>query len=610
MTAVSSSLLGEGLRGTFAIHAGDHAGYVFRDGAAAVRLARSAGVIAVDIETAGLGVDAWTIKAVSIGTANMAHVLDPALDRDAIRDALRVALVLVVHNSPFDVPLLVGAGLMRQADVAKVNDTVVSARLAAPSEIGGRSLGASCELHLGPGYAAAKRSLEQRCRAGAGLSKAHMFKLLGLDSEAYVQYAGYDIVMTARLHAVLPAAVEARTTNHPFKTSGDSAYLLDREQTVNRILLARACRGVEIDTDVIDEIKVELMSRAAEADELLETYGINTDDTVGREMIKAQAMLALDRVGVLPASYPRRQNGAPSADKRYLERIEHPIVDALTLRSQANRFVDDYADKLLELAKFDNRIHPQVAVAQAVTGRMSYSTPPLQQYPDTVRRMMRFDEPVSSMDWSSIEPVYFANVTGETALIEEFEAGGDLYQPVAEAAGVSRKVAKVILLAQLYGQGPMALALRLDRDEDETRALIERVMGPYEQIRKASRAIRNIGDSHGVVQTMSRRVVPLARDPRTGNTRFFGYRAVNYHVQGSCYDLLAEALYEIHRRGLDDTVYIALHDELVVATTAADEVTQIMRTPPPAFVELAGRIPVLRTERVDLGRHWSPKKET
>jgi len=221
--------------------------------------------------------------------------------------------------------------------------------------------------------------------------------------------------------------------------------------------------------------------------------------------------------------------------------------------------------------------------------------------------MMKFDQPATSMDWSSIEPVVIGNLAGQTDWIEGFEAGGDLYEPVAEAAGVPRKVAKVVLLAQLYGQGITSLGWALGLDPDQTKVVIDRVMGPLDRVRTAIRAIRNVGDKYGMVQTISGRICPLDRDYRTGNQTFLGYKGVNYTVQGSAYDLLAEAIVEMHRRGLDDALYVAVHDELVVATEVAHEVEQIMRTPPEALIQHSGRTPVLRVGRTDLGHYWMEK---
>src|SRR4029434_4789829 len=92
------------------------------------------------------------------------------------------------------------------------------------------------------------------------------------------------------------------------------------------------------------------------------------------------------------------------------------------------------------------------------------------------------------MDWSSIEPVLAANLFGETALVEHFEAGGDIYIPVAEALALDRTAAKVVVLAQIYGQGVLSLATRLGRSEDETRELVGQVNDYLGNITKATPA--------------------------------------------------------------------------------------------------------------------------
>jgi DNA polymerase-1 len=240
---------------------------------------------------------------------------------------------------------------------------------------------------------------------------------------------------------------------------------------------------------------------------------------------------------------------------------------------------------------------------------MSIKEPPLQQYPASVRRMMKFDTDAVSLDWSSIEPALFANLAGEMSLIEAYEGGGDLYLPIAQHAGVPRKVAKVILLAQFYGQSRRRLAWSLGLSEDEGSALIDKVMGPLKHITAASTAIKNVASKYGKAQTVSGRICPIAPDYEKGNRAFRGYLAVNYVVQGGAYDLLAEALYAMHLAGLDDAMYVAVHDELVVAAEAAGDVERIMRTPPAALIEQAGRTPVLRVGRSELGRYWLPKED-
>lgn len=583
----------------------DHAVYAFNDGELAVRIARENPEIAVDIETMGLGVDAYSIKVVSIGTVDISVVLDVTTPhgRAAVRDAISAAGRVLFHNSPYDVPPLVNTGLMALEDVDKVWDTLVSARLAYPGERVSKGLGDACSMYLGAKYKMWKSSLERGFRATTGKTKAQLFRELGPSSPAYIAYAAMDVIMTSRLNEVMPAAIEKRLHHELIEKPGDTERLLLREQTVSRLLLRRMCVGIEIDTDAVDELKAEMRGVTARADAVLASYGVDID--LSREKIKRDAVRVLDEMHLLPASWRRLQNGEPSAAAPLLDKLHHPLSDALKLRSQADRFAADYADSCLDLSARDGRIHPEVKILAATTGRMSVGTPPLQQYPSGVRRMLRFDGPVTSLDWSSIEPVFAANAAGDTAVLAEFEAGGDLYLPVADAAGVPRKTAKVVLLAQLYGQSVGALSVGLGRSEEDTADIVEAVMGRMPQVRSMIRAIRTACNSIGFVQTLSGRVVPIALDPRSG--RYQGYLGVNYTIQGGCYDLLSEAIYQMHLQGIGDFLELAVHDELVVSTEVADQVQQIMNTPPPELVELAGRVPVLRTGRADLGEHWTEK---
>jgi DNA polymerase-1 len=57
--------------------------------------------------------------------------------------------------------------------------------------------------------------------------------------------------------------------------------------------------------------------------------------------------------------------------------------------------------------------------------------------------------------------------------------------------------------------------------------------------------------------------------------------------------------------GLADTLYITMHDELVTSSDAADDWEKIMREPPERLVRLAKRVPLLRTDRADMGERWA-----
>ena len=83
-----------------------------------------------------------------------------------------------------------------------------------------------------------------------------------------------------------------------------------------------------------------------------------------------------------------------------------------------------------------------------------------------------------------------------------------------------------------------------------------------------------------------------------------GYLSHNC-IQGSAYDVLANSIVEMDRRGIGDHIQLAMHDELVVDTEVAEEVQQIMLTPPEFLITWAERVPVLRTDRADMGSAWT-----
>lgn len=593
---------------TFKRLPGDSARYAFGDPEGAVRLTRTAPFVAADIETGSASSDnRWRVTALSIGDTHTAFVLDPSdqVHSRAIRDCMSTAQRIVFHNGAYDVPIMHAAGLLKTRDIDRVEDTVVTARLAWPDRAISNSLGPLAERVLGGDYDLFKGALEEGFKAVVGrVSKARMFDRLGLSSPAFVAYSAFDVIVTARAYAALAGPLsEALNPGLPGMRRVDAARLNEREQTVNRALMRASAVGLILDEDAVDSVIDDLRSEANVARKVLVAAGVDPDGHPS--VVKDSILSLLDLQGRIPSSWPRLKNGSLSTDKRWMSKLaESPLVAAAVRMLEAERFIKDYTGGSLRLTH-QGRVRPQVSVLAAVTGRMSYSQPAIQQFPGPVRRIFGFDQAVTSFDWSSIEPVIVGYLAG--ADMSDFEAGGDIYLPVAERAGVTRSEAKTVLLALLYGQGVLGLALRLNISEDEARGISDAVKVAMPEITALIGKVRCYGDQYGAVQTISGRIAPLERDYRSGGRTYTGYRGVNYLVQGSAYDVLAEAIYAMAEVGIADHLRLAIHDELVVDTVVADEVERIMLTPPEDLIDAAGRVPVLRVGRADLGYHWEDK---
>jgi DNA polymerase family A len=576
--------------------------------------------LAVDIEGFGLGRDAMRLKAVTVGTGDHAVILDPRDERQAaaIRWALNQAPALALHNAPFDVPLLVRNGLMFIEDVEKVWDTLVWARLANPGEHNSFRLADCSHEYLGT----PKGDVLEAAFAAMGLSRSEGYKVFDLDRPIYVHGAAIDVLTTARLFPLVRSAAWRRLTDgHPFERWGvqgeEATRLLNREQRINRIFIRRACKGLRVDLEYLDRYRDEVALDRAKAQELLDQYGMEASKP-------AKLTEWLDSQGLIPAGYPRTQGGGSwSGEKAHLARIDHPVVSAFLLAKQADKIENDYLQKVVDNADADDRIHPQTQIFGAsATGRMSMSGDgPLHQFPGDVvdeetglvlkrgaRGIILSDpgDPFTSIDWSQIEPVVAANIAHDVDVLAGYEAGtSDLYTDIAQFAQVKRKTAKVILLGNMYGEGMAKLAgdLRVDRAEAE--AIRDQVMGAMPKTAAYLRQLRSLGREHRLVFTLSGRIVPVPVGFYDGQLSVQAHKAINYTIQGSAYDVLAETIIAIEEAGLSDAIYLAMHDELVVSTSAAHDVQRIMQTPPARLIELAGRTPILRTDRADMGERWA-----
>lgn len=572
---------------------------------ALVSLMRKDPGFAIDIETYGLGADSRRIKSVCFAHADHAVILDPRDSAQAhlARMAFKNSKSLIFHSSTFDVPALYAAGLMSIDDVSKVWDTLIWARLADPGEHGGNGLEACAVRMLG---AAKTNTLTETFRA-YGYTKSAGFHAFDLDRPVYLAGAVSDGLVTAALRpAVRSRAMRTTTQDHPFTrwgvTGSEAERLVDREQVINRMLLRRACRGLRVDFDFLDDYRARTAITVMEAAAALERAGIRPG--VGGDLAKV-----LEELGEMPSDHPRTpKTGAYQMTAKLVDRLNHPLARQFVEHKKIVKVLNDYLVKVRDLADSEGRIHPVCSMLAAVTGRSSMSDPPLQQFPAGARGIILADEgdTLVSIDWSQIEPVVMANIAGEQKVLEGYENGtSDVYTDVATlAGGIDRKTAKVVLLAQMYGEGIKKLAADLGITQDEAKELKAGIFRAMPRARDLMQKWRNIGEEHQKIFTLSGRIVPIPMGEWEGRWSVQTHKAINFACQGSAYDVLAETLVAVEEAGLGDAVSLCVHDELVVSQEAAHDIQKIMETPPPRLCELAGRIPVLRTDLAVLGDRW------
>lgn len=579
---------------------------------AATMLARRNVPLACDIESEGLNELGRRLKCVIFSPypdGETSVILDPRDPHQwqAIADLIDRCPWLFFYNSCYDVPNLGMNRLMRPVHAAKIEDPLLTARLAEPDSSVRKSLADVANRYLGYGFD--KEGMLASAKAVGMTSKQQMYREFDLDRMVYLRGAATDAAVTARVRDPLRAAAYTRLTDHPFGNWGvgsteEAVALINREQRLNRMALARTLKGYRVDLDFSDAYNARFATKLAQQEEELTTYGIRAGN--------ANDLTAwLDRQGAIPPGYPRTgKTKALSGKKEDLAKLNHPVARTFVFQKEHTKTYRDYLSKVRDLAHDDGsgvlRLYPTINFLKAVTGRMSIGDPPLQQFPEAARGIILFDGEGTSIDWSQIEPTLIAYIAGDENVIGPYERGdGKIYDIVARFANVSVKQAKTQTLGTLYGQGLDLTASKLGVDVPMAQQIKAQVFGAMPAVYEFTQDLRNIARQFKLVPTLSGRIIPIPEQFFEGRKSVATHKGVNYFVQGSAYDVLAEALVGCIDEGYAEALYFAMHDETLSDTEASRDIQRIMARPPLRLVERAGRTPLLKTDLLDLGERWN-----
>ena len=559
-------------------------------------------LIATDIETPGL-LRQFEVNCVTTAWRHHdgevhALLLDPArvpAHGDLLHDVYGAAHRIVLHNAPFDVPALVRNGWLMLDDIDKVVDTLVLARFAYPGAFSAK-LEVLSVRDLGMTFAAG--GMERLFNAAGFRNKDDGYANMDIGSPTYRQGAMTDTIATLALEDILREACYRWATDHPFRDHGattraEAMDLVATQETVNRVMLARTAVGLAVDLNYLETYRETVHHDRINYTATLAKAGLEGGSGKGGQVLEY-----LLSIGELPEPWPRTpKTGALKATKELMEDLDHPMALAQRQLALMDKMLV-YLEKVQRQAEVTGRCHPQVSILGASkSGRMSYGSPELQQFPGPARSILIDDgQGLTSIDWAQIEPVTMAAMAQDSQFIDPFEAGADLYAPIMRSCGIDRPLAKVVLLATMYGQGVNSLARRIKHTPESAQQIRKQMLSAMPKCARFMAKTVDIARQYGKTCTAGGRILQV--DPQVT------YKAVNYLCQGSAYDVLAATIVEMHRRGIDDRIQLAMHDEVVVDSEVADEVREIMLTPPAFLERWAGRTPVLRTDMADMGHVW------
>ena len=241
----------------------------------------------------------------------------------------------------------------------------------------------------------------------------------------------------------------------------------------------------------------------------------------------------------------------------------HPVIEELLSWRKAERIATTYGYAWLdENVGADGRLRGGWSGSDGAAGRMTAGAG-LHNLPAELRSAVAAEpgHVLVRADLGQIEPRVLAAVSGDRAL-SSATADDDLYAPVAARLNVERPVAKVAVLAAMYGQTSGAAGEALRGMESA-----------YPTAMRFLRAASEQGRAGSAVRTYGGRTVPMWREPagldeagRRAVAAARGRFARNATVQGAAAEFFKAWALTVRARTapLGAEIVLCLHDELLL----------------------------------------------
>jgi DNA polymerase I len=374
--------------------------------------------------------------------------------------------------------------------------------------------------------------------------------------------------------------------------------------------------------------RLELLARELERqldNVLREIHGL-AGEPVNPNSPRQLAAVLFEKLKLPPI---RRIKTGYSTDVDVLEELAlgHPLPQKILEYRQLAKLKGTYADALpLLVNPRTGRIHTSFNQLVAATGRLSSSSPNLQNIPirnELGRRIRQAFIPEEgwrfvAADYSQIELRIFAHLSGEEALLEAFRRNEDihtrtaaeiLHVPADRVTPEMRRLAKVVNFGILYGISGFGLAQAASIAREDAQRYIEAYFTAHPKVRAYIDRTVAEGRERGYVTTLlgRRRYLPelAARNvpARMGAERM----AANAPIQGTASDIIKLAMVKLAaalaERGLRSRMLLQVHDELLLEVPEAER--EAVRALLPEIMESVMILDVPLRVEVKEGRDWA-----
>ncbi|MFH1062078.1 MAG: DNA polymerase I [Candidatus Omnitrophota bacterium] len=397
----------------------------------------------------------------------------------------------------------------------------------------------------------------------------------------------------------------------------------DVEMPLIRVLALMESAGIKVDKDLLCSMEKSIEGK-------LNVLTAQIYKTAGCEFnINSPKQLSDILFDKLKLPMGKKGKSGPSTNGEVLKQLalEHALPAMILEYRELAKLRSTYILGLLDLIDpITSRIHTSFNQTITATGRLSSSTPNLQNIPvrTDIGRKIRAafiskasDWSLLSADYSQIELRVLAHMSEDEQLIRAFKQDLDIHAFTAalifdiaedQVDTKMRNLAKRVNFGIIYGMGAYGLARDIEVSHVEANKFIDEYFKRYPLVKKYLQSQIDQARETGYVTTLlnRRRYIPQINTKNAMQRSFAERTAMNTPIQGTAADLIKLAMInvfnELKQKQFEAVMVLQVHDELVFEVLDK-ELEQVKKTVKQCMENVFKlNVPI----RVDLksGKNW------
>ena len=518
-------------------------------------------------------------------------------------------VTVVMHNGKFDYEVLRTNGIaLKGGDYpspsCKIADTMIAAWLLDPDKTGGASYALE--------YLAEKNLSLSGIEYDDIVPKGGSFADVPLDKAA--DYGAEDADFTLQLWHLFRERLEKNKLLNLFT---------DVEMKLLPILAEMELRGIHVNTKALDKYDAELTGE-------IETVQKEIYEIVGHEFnIASPKQLQEILFEELKLPHGKKTKTGYSTDTTVLEELSayHPVPQKILTYREKTKLQSTYVEALPKLCDKNKRLHTNYMQTGTATGRLSSRDPNLQNIPvrneDGRRIRSAFtalpNTHLISADYSQIELVVLAHLSGDKNMCKAFSDGVDIHRatasllfstPQEKVTADERRIAKTINFGIIYGMSAFRLARDLGISRTQAASFIEHYFTQYSSIRHFIDSTISFAETHGYVETIfgrKRKIININSKNKTEKAAAERI-AVNTPVQGSAADIVKQAMLDVdsslRKEKNGARLLLQVHDELIFECPSEKSILDATIDMIRSKMESAVKLSVPLRVSIEAGKNW------